>query len=571
MGVWRRGRLPKEPPEELTRLNKNFPQEYMPLARAACEALILREPIGLRKKRYFCTHCDEVYDLDGISRDTDDITYELWTANHGAAARCHKCGTMCRVIDGKRWALDRHWYYAPLVVRVQLKEKRQVILCFDLARRLWYSELYGFSQEIRASLDDIYLLDDGVAGHYKYYYYGQCYCKYRYKDATGESFRDGFIEPFSMHTQSTGRMSYTVHDVGRWDYSRDILRYMPDGFIKGSYDPCAAMAAFAVYPQLEMLYKAGYTDIVRNVIRGKKCARICNIEGRSFKEIFGKLEKDELRGLSLSNCGDVSVVEMYLRIKKVYKGDRRYIKEVLEWVEERYLDRNEAFKNITSTPHMPHLAIRYFEKLAKGFGHKAPEWACDYGRDGKPNMVRIYKHWCDYIEAAKAIGFDLSREDVAFPKDLGERHDMAVKLHRDVLAERQVEELKSLWEKNEKMYGYSDGEFVIVNPRTTYEIIDEGKAQEHCVAGYADRHAKGTLAIVFIRKVGEEDKAFLTVEMHKDHMQQIQGKRNRYQMSDHEKEFVDKWLEVVKERFNPPKKRTIKRKEKTALAVGTNA
>ena len=561
MEEWRKGRLPKEPPEELTRLNKNFPQEYIPLARQECAPLILRETVG-RRKRYFCTHCDETYDLDGITRDTDEFTYALWTASHGTAAPCAKCGTIGDVIDGKRWNLDRHWCYRPFVVRVQLKEKRQALLCFDLARRLWYSKLYGFSQEIKASLDDIYLIDEGVAGHYKYYWH-EGYCKFRYRDATGESFRGGFVEPFSMHTASTGRMSYTIHDVGKWDYSRDILRYVPTK-IK---DRCEALAAFACYPQLEMIYKAGFDDIVYKVIHGKKCARICNIEGQSFKEVFPKFEKAEIKSFKTGDERSVHQMETYLKVKKVYGGDIRYLNEVSNFITRHFWGENEVFRYLTSTPFMPHLAIRYFEKLMKAFGDNAPEWAHDFGYK-RANETRIYNHWRDYIQAAKAIGFDLSREDVVFPKDLGKRHDIAVKLHRNILAEKQAEELKELWAKNEQMYGFSDGEFVIVNPKSTYDIIDEGKVQGHCVASYADRHAQGTLAIVFIRKVGEEDKAFLTVEMRKEKMWQVQGKSNRYKINAHEQEFIDKWLAVVNERFNPKK---TKRKEKTAVAVGANA
>lgn len=565
MGEWKNGRLPDKPPEELTRLNKNFPQEYMPLAREVCAPLILREPIG-RRKRYFCTTCDETYDLDGITRDTDEFTYALWTASHGTAAPCAKCGTMGDVIDGKRWNLDRHWYYAPLVMRVQLKGKRQAILCFDLARRLWYSELYGFSQEIRASLDDIYLLDEGMAGHYKYYWYGQRYCKFRYKDETGESFRDGFIEPFSLHTSSTGIMDYKVHDVGKWDYSRDVLRYMPEKLKSKGGRVCAAMAAFACYPQLEMLYKAGFEDIVYKVINGKKCARICNIKGQSFKEVFPKFSRTEIKSFKRADDRSVCKMEYYLKIRKIYGGDVRHVNEVNDFLNRNFWEMDKVLKALSLTPFMPHLAIRYFEKLMKAYGDKAPSWACSVGYK-KANENSIFNHWRDYIEAAKAIGFDLTREDVVFPKDLGKRHDIAVKLHRDILAQKQAEELAHLWENNEKRYGFSDGEFVIVNPKTTYDIIDEGKAQGHCVAGYADRHAQGQLAIVFIRKVGAEDKAFLTVEMRKEKMWQVQGKANKYKINAHEQEFIDKWLKVVNERFNPKKK---KRKEKTAVAVGEN-
>ena len=283
MGVWRRGRLPKEPPEEIIAAGKEFPKEYLPLAMKVCDHLILREPIGKGKKRYFCSNCDENYELDGIRRSDDEFTYDLWTASHGGRSHCIKCGAEATVIDGRRWALDRHWCYAPLVVRKQLKDKRQAILCFDLVRRFYYSELYGFSQEIRASLDDVYLLDEGSAGHYKYYYYSQSYYKFRYKDDVSENFRGGFGEPFARHTNSTGNMCYKVYDVGKWNYDRDILKYIPENLKRPSFAPCAAMASFAVYPQLEMLYKMGFEDIVKNVIyHGKKCVRICNIKQRKL-------------------------------------------------------------------------------------------------------------------------------------------------------------------------------------------------------------------------------------------------------------------------------------------------
>ena len=326
------------------------------------------------------------------------------------------------------------------------------------------------------------------------------------------------------------------------------------------------MAAFACYPQLEMIYKAGFDDIVYKVIHGKKCARICNIKGQSFKEVFPRFEKAEIKSFRTGDERSVHQMEIYLKVKKVYGGDMRYLNEVSSFITRHFWDENEVFRYLTSTPFMPHLAIRYFEKLMKAFGDDAPEWAHERGYK-RANETRIYNHWRDYIQAAKAIGFDLSREDVVFPKDLGKRHDIAVKLHRDILAEKQAEELRELWAKNEQMYGFSDGEFVIVNPKTTYDIIDEGKVQGHCVAGYADRHAQGALAIVFIRKVGKEDKAFLTVEMRKEKMWQVQGKANKYKINAHEQEFIDKWLAVVNERFNPKKK---KRKEKTAVAVGAN-
>ena len=565
MGEWKKGVLPDEPPEELTRLNKAFPQEYMPLAREVCAPLILREPIG-RRKRYFCTSCDETYDLDGITRDTDEFTYALWTASHGTAAPCAKCGRMGDIIDGKRWALDRHWFYAPLVVRIQLAEKRQAILCFDLARALGYNDIYGFFQHIEASLDDIYLLDEGCAAHYKYYHYFKRYDRYRYISSNGENFRDGFGEPFSNHIHSTGVKFYKVEDMGKWDYDRDILRYMPKALKAKTFAPCASMAAFACYPALEMIFKSGFEDIARKVIGGKKCVKICNIKGNSFKEVFPKFTKQEIKGFNTEVRRDVRYLEIYTDIKKKYGGDTRYVSEVCDFIKLFYSDR-DVLRTILSMPFMPHKAIRYFNKVVEGFiaSNRAPAWACLYGTH-TPRITKVYDHWWDYIKAAQAVGLDLTREEVVFPKNLGGRHDIAVKLHRDMLAAEAEKECLKIFKKNEKLYGFSEDGFVIVNPKSNYDIIDEGKAQGHCVAGYADRHAAGKLSIVFIRKVGEEDKSLLTVEMHGDVMYQVHGKKNR-DPDAHEKEFIDKWLKVVDERFNSKKK---KRKEKTAMAVGAN-
>ena len=74
---------------------------------------------------------------------------------------------------------------------------------------------------------------------------------------------------------------------------------------------------------------------------------------------------------------------------------------------------------------------------------------------------------------------------------------------------------------------------------------------------------------MFIRRVGEEDKALITVEMREDRCMQARKKHNR-NPEPHEQKFIDKWLIEVHERFHPKKKKNI-RKEKTAVAVGVTA
>ena len=545
--------------QDLLEMMNNPNAECRELAKEACVTLLMKDTVGERRKRFFCTRCgnDFIIDFEKTLNDDDaDVTYN---AKHQGNGICARCGADGAVIEGKRWNLDRHGWYAPLIVRVQLEGDWQAILCFEVKRKIYYSEAYGFSQDLRLGREDVYLMGRGAAAHYKYSWHHQGFLLHRKIDADGCDIRGGFGGPLSMHTQSTGVMQYVLYDIGEWDTERDILKYMPPQMC-GGYDPCVAACTFAAYPQTEMLWKAGFQDIVKTfMLDGKKCAAICRLDGGNVREIFHKFSKAELRWLIENKMAEVGYMEHYVKLKRIYGSRIALAQEALMVLEAAYWDRSEVLRVSARVGVEPHILFRYIDKLvAAGKAKKKPQpW--ETGRSA------VYTHWKDYVEAALAVGLDISREDVLFPKKLGERHDMAVKLHRDILAQQAAKDMEEVFWENEERYGFSDGEFIIVNPRSSYDIIDEGKAQCHCVAGYADRHAKGLLAIVFIRRVGEEDKALITVEMREDKMIQARKKHNRAPDA-HEKEFIDKWLLEVCERFHPTKKN--KRKELTAEAVG---
>ena len=45
------------------------------------------------------------------------------------------------------------------------------------------------------------------------------------------------------------------------------------------------------------------------------------------------------------------------------------------------------------------------------------------------------------------------------------------------------------------------------------EIISEGQALQHCVGGYAERHAEGKTTILFIRRKDNLDTPYYTLEI----------------------------------------------------------
>lgn len=121
--------------------------------------------------------------------------------------------------------------------------------------------------------------------------------------------------------------------------------------------------------------------------------------------------------------------------------------------------------------------------------------------------------WRDYLSMARQLKFDLSRKDVAMPKDLQDRHDAA---SETLTYHRQVEEQKKNKDFNKrlrKMYEFEYGDLCIVVPASTEEIIMEGATLKHCVGGYAARHFNDQVTILFLRRKKKPKTPFVTIEI----------------------------------------------------------
>lgn len=152
----------------------------------------------------------------------------------------------------------------------------------------------------------------------------------------------------------------------------------------------------------------------------------------------------------------------------------------------------------------------------------------------------------DYWSMAEMAGEDLTDRDVLFPQNLKRAHDQMQERKKQKAAEKRREAFQQRYERMKK-YAFEDGNIFIRPCETEEELIAEGKALHHCVASYAERHARGELTIFFIRRKDKPDEPWYTLNFNEKRLSvtENRGLRN-CERTDEVRNFEKIWLEWVR-------------------------
>ena len=165
-----------------------------------------------------------------------------------------------------------------------------------------------------------------------------------------------------------------------------------------------------------------------------------------------------------------------------------------------------------------------------------------------------YIEYSDHIRLCKELNYDLKDTAISMPKDFRKFHERCAHL-RKYVHDKQVREA---FEKNyadRQRLEYENDKFMVRQPASIDDITAEGSALHHCVASYAERHAKGVLHILFIRRKSEPDKPFYTMELGVDgSIRQVRGLKNKPATKDIEN-FLENYKEYASEIFRKQKVR----------------
>lgn len=461
--------------------------------------------------------------------------------------QCPLCGRMVIVKElrytGGRDNLSRYrravvlrWYRGALWARA-----------YDCGKHYSKDKGYSLTCEPKTKLVGVYRFKPGLVEATTRYWWDYPFSSIERKDGPLVKGHWNICNPFNANADYG--VGYDV--IGLEEIQKSPFRYCMAEEAEHKFTKFLHfLTACCFYPrQIEMLMKAGMSDVVRDLVeRGVKHSTVINWDEPSPAKAF-KVSRQDMKAF-LDTNRNIEIMELHKRLKGRIPMD-----ECAGWLVDGLYVKG-TFQAAKKWNLAPEKLMRY---LAGQVG------CARYG--GMSSMRAVLQHWEDYLTAAEALGYQLHRDDVLLPKALGAAHDSATAKHQNQMErERKKEQAEKdrlaalAYEERrvelEKKYGFAMDGYLIRVPAGKNEILDEGRKLQHCVSGYADRHMNGTVTILFMREAKKPGVPWLTIEMDGNKLRQIHGFKNeglyttkgRFAPDPREvyREFLDTWLDWLK-------------------------
>ena len=296
-------------------------------------------------------------------------------------------------------------------------------------------------------------------------------------------------------------------------FENTFMRYHDIKSLK--YDFEKFLCLFARYPITESLMKAGFSGLIEDYIRRQPNKRLFDWEASRLTDFFKTVSLAELK--ALDSCTGLIYSEKIKEFTLFKKAHKKSDVSLYNTLKRTFYGNPTSFLTIVNNYGLSVIKARNYILKQEKILFKKKQYN---------SLTTVIDLWKDYLFFAKKLSYDLENQVVIFPKDLKKAHDTAAKIVTDIVREEKKEKMKFLTQKLKEKYAFEYGALQIVVPESMQDIIDEGKALCHCVGGYAERHAKGTIAILFIRKKSDLSTPFVTMEVRGKEVVQYHGFRN---------------------------------------------
>lgn len=287
--------------------------------------------------------------------------------------------------------------------------------------------------------------------------------------------------------------------------SHSFLRYLFKGEIQlpGMY--ITWLCRYAEHPQLEYFLHGGVPEIAVDYVADRLGVRL-NWKSNDMKKVL-RLSKSELeyfmesRGLNYTQ---------YIQWRKYFFQGKSDI------------ERLKYFGNFRGS-------TEYIEEVEKLTGlprKKIMDYALKHmNKEGAAFFMICYR---DYLHECQKLQYNLNSKPIIMPKDLFTAHERTSGILA-AIADKIINSTMHETDEKRRDLEVFDMELGLILrlPRSAKEISDEGAKLDHCVGGYADRHANGKLTIMFLRSISHPNTPYYTMEVTNSlQIEQCRGYRN---------------------------------------------
>lgn len=332
--------------------------------------------------------------------------------------------------------------------------------------------------------------------------------------------------------------SYTV--LNREAISRSCMRYSCVERYCGTL-MIEYLGLYTKHPNVEYLVKAGYGTVITE-------EEVGYYSWRPRRKI-GVDANIDLRSNNLLKMLGLNRTEF-----KTLKGSENRYYEYVRWRRE-YPDLKPA--ELLSLAKAFHCEFSTARKLTELTGRKPPRIAAYISEQD----ISLHDYE-DYLWQCRELRYDMKDTAISFPHDFRTMHTRCSEILQQIHEEenrRKREEKARVFSENYQLrtaLEFSSGDYFIRQPESMEEIVAEGRALHHCVAGYAVRHAEGILHILFIRRVSDPDTPLYTMELSTSgKVEQVRGLRNCDPTAE-AKAFVEQYKQYIKKIFRKKARKT---------------
>lgn len=296
------------------------------------------------------------------------------------------------------------------------------------------------------------------------------------------------------------------------------------------------MYLYAEYPSVELVVKMGMYQFCTHLFQKMVHANDSNAIREQVESFTKLLRANATNGTHVFNLPKY-VVEDCLQRDASWD-------EILGWQDIFELDTNnrigkELYFEATRHP-LYNQSWRMFDLVVQGavYGYTPLEFLNYIQKQhdkaglryhyrpvhGQDNLAQTF---VDYLRMCDTLNITPDK----YPQDVKEVHDnlaRAYSAQQNAMMDAIIDEVGVLAEKYiPKSQEYTESDYFIQLPHSSYDIIQEGQNQRNCVGSYLERIAKRETMVFFIRRKEKPQESFITAEYKKGHITQLFYKNNR--------------------------------------------